>query len=134
MAAASDTAIDPDHPALAAERRRAATLVARDTSALADLLHPDLRYVHAPGACHDRAALLRFVAEGPQFLAVHFKPQQAWRLADDAVLFCGHLRLQLQRADEPAQEARSWVTALWKRDGAGPWQLAVFQSTRSAEP
>lgn len=134
MDAASRTAIDPDHPALAAERRRAAALVARDTSALADLLHPDLRYVHAPGACHDREALLRFVADGPRFLAVNFVPQQQWRLADDAVLFCGHLLLRLQRAGAPVQEASSWVTALWRRDGGESWQLAVFQSTKSAEP
>lgn len=127
------TAVDPGHPALAAERQRAAALVARDTAALAPLLHPALRYVHAPGACHDRDALLRFVAEGPRFLAVDFTPQQQWTLSGDAVLFCGRLHLRLQRGDGAAVAARSWVTALWRRAAGGRWQLAVFQSTREPD-
>ena len=126
-------AIAADHPVLAAERRRAAALLARDTAALADLLHPSLRYVHAPGACHDRAALLRFVADGPRFHGVDFTVDQHWPLADDAVLLCGRLHLRLQRGDAPVQDARSWASALWCRAADGTWRLAVFQSTREAD-
>jgi len=118
---------------LAAEQRRAAALVARDTSALADLLDPALRYVHAPGACHDRDALLRFVAEGPRFHAVAFTPEQ-WLDLGAAVVLCGRLHLRLQRGDAPVVDAQSWATAVWRRGDDGAWRLAVFQSTAQAVP
>lgn len=125
--------MDPAHPALAAEQRRAAALVAHDTAALADLLDPALRYVHAPGTCHDRAALLRFVAEGPRFLVVAFTPEQLSDLGGGAVL-CGRLHLRLQRGDGPVVDAHSWATAVWRPGADGAWRLAVFQSTRQPEP
>ena len=122
---------DPQHPALAAEARRAAALVARDVDALAALLDDELRYVHAPGACHDRAALLRFVAEGPRFEQVQLTVQQMlpW---PGGVLLAGRLQMRVQRGDEPAQEARSWVSAVWREGADGAWRLLMFQSTREA--
>jgi|GEM_PF-2512033 len=131
------TAPDLHHPALVAERRRAAALVARDSAALADLLDPGLRYVHAPGACHDRAALLRFVAEGPQFEAVHFTPEQQLVLGPagvgGGVVWCGRLHLRLRRGDGPVVDARSWATAVWRCGDDGAWRLAVFQSTKEPD-
>ncbi len=124
--------IDPRHPVLAAERRRAAALVARDATALAALLDPGLRYVHAPGACHDHDALLRFVAAGPRFLAVELAPEQLLDFGTAAVL-CGRLHLRLQRGEAPVVEAFSWVTAVWRRGSDGVWRLAVFQSTKQNE-
>ncbi|MBP6900011.1 MAG: nuclear transport factor 2 family protein [Burkholderiaceae bacterium] len=118
-----------DHPALAAERRRAAALVARDVDALAALLDDELRYVHAPGACHDKAALLGFVADGPRFESVEFTPQQMWSWPG-GVAVAGRLQMRLQRGDEPPVQARSWVTALWREGADGAWRLLMFQSTK----
>lgn len=125
-------AIDPTHPALRAERQRAAAVVARDVEALAALLDDDLRYVHAPGTCHDRAALLRFVASGPRFETVAFTPQQMLPWPGGVVL-AGRLHLRLQRGDAPVQEARSWVTAVWRAGPDGTWRLVMFQSTQAAD-
>jgi len=121
--------VNADHPALQAERARAAALVARDAAALAALLHPELRYVHATGIRHDRDGYLQTLQTGPRFLEVVVTPEQILDLADGAAL-SGQLFMRLQR-DGEVIEARSWVTALWLR-GAEGWRLRLFQSTREA--
>ena len=121
-----------EHPALQAERARAAALVACDAAALAALLHPELRYVHATGIRHDRDGYLQTLQTGPRFLEVVLTPEQTLDLAEGAAL-SGRLFMRLQREGEVI-EARSWVTALWLRgeNGAGGWRLRLFQSTREA--
>ena len=118
------------HPVLQAERERAAAVMARDLPRLQSLLHPDLRYTHAPGTTHDRAGYLGYVADGPRFDEVTLTPDRVLDLGTGVVV-TGRLALRFQRGAEPPQQARSWVTAVWLREGAG-WQLAVFQSTREA--
>ena len=118
-----------DHPALQAERARAAALVARDAAALASLMHADLRYVHATGIRHDRDGYLQTLQTGPRFLEVVLTPEQILDLAEGAAL-SGRLFMRLQREGEVI-EARSWVTALWLRGPEG-WRLRLFQSTREA--
>jgi hypothetical protein len=122
--------MDDAHPALQAERARAAALVARDPDALAVLLHPDLRYVHATGIRHDREGVLHTLQSGPRFLEVTLTPEQILDLAEGAAL-SGRLFMRLQRDGEAVIEARSWVTALWLRAAEG-WRLRLFQSTREA--
>ena len=119
-----------DHPALQAERARAAALVARDAAALASLMHADLRYVHATGIRHDRDGYLQTLQTGPRFLEVVLTPEQILDLAEGAAL-SGRLFMRLQREGEAVIEARSWVTALWLRSDLG-WRLRLFQSTREA--
>jgi hypothetical protein len=119
-----------EHPALQAERARADALVARDAAALAALLHPDLRYVHATGIRHDRDGYLQTLQTGPRFLEVVLTPEQILDLAEGAAL-SGRLFMRLQRDGEAVIEARSWVTALWLRSPDG-WRLRLFQSTREA--
>ena len=118
-----------EHPALQAERTRAGALVARDAAALAALLHPDLRYVHATGIRHDRDGYLQTLQTGPRFLEVVLTPEQILDLPEGAAL-SGRLFMRLQR-DGEVIEARSWVTALWLRSDLG-WLLRLFQSTREA--
>ena len=119
---------------LAAERARAAAVVARDADALATLLHDSLTYIHATGVRHDRAQLLQFVLTGPRFLAVELVAPQV-QLHVDCAIVTGELHLRLQR--EPTAdpiEARSLASEVWLRDAAPPhrWRLALFQSTRPA--
>jgi ketosteroid isomerase-like protein len=127
----------PDSPetiaeVLAAERARAAALVARDADTLAALLHDGLVYIHATGVRHDRAQLLQFVMNGPRFLQAELRAAQV-RLHGDCALVTGELTLRLQRepAAEPVQ-AQSLASEVWLRDAASParWRLALFQSTR----
>ena len=117
---------------LAAERARAATVVARDTDALAMLLHDGLTYIHATGVRHGRAQMLQFVQTGPRFLAVALVTPRV-QLHGDCAIVTGdlHLRLQREPAAEPI-EARSLASEVWWRDAAPPhrWRLALFQSTR----
>ena len=119
---------------LAAERARAAAVVARDAGALAALLHDTLTYIHATGVRHDRAQLLQFVLKGPRFLSVALAAPQV-RLHGDCAIVTGDLHLRLQR-DPTAEiiEARSLASEVWLRDDALPrrWRLALFQSTRPA--
>lgn len=122
----------PGHPVLQAERERAAALVARDLPRLQALLHADLRYTHAPGTTHDLAGYLGYVADGPRFDEVTLVPDRVLDLGAGAVV-TGRLALRFQRGDAPPQQASSWVTAVWLREGEG-WRLAVFQSTREAAP
>jgi len=122
--------VPDDHPVLRAERARAAAVVARDLDRVAALLDDDLRYTHAPGTTQDRAAYLQYLASGPRFEQVLLTPQRLLDLGGGVVL-TGRLQLRFQRDGEPAQEARSWVTAVWRRDGEA-WRLVVFQSTREA--
>ena len=121
--------MNAEHPALQAERARAAALVACDAAALAALLHPDLRYVHATGIRHDRDGYLQTLQTGPRFLEVVLTPEQILDLPEGAAL-SGRLFMRLQR-DGEVIEARSWVTALWLRSDLG-WLLRLFQSTREA--
>ena len=115
---------------LAAEQARAAALVARDIAALAALLHDELVYVHATGTRHDRRQLLRFVAEGPRFLAVHLDDPSV-QVVGDVAIVAGTLRLTLQQpADTAPTDARSWASEVWMRAGDGRWRLRLFQSTR----
>lgn len=130
------TPMAPLHPVLAAEARRAQALCQRDSAALAALaalMHPALRYVHATGLCHDRAAWLDYAAHGPRFERVVIAEPD---LLDwgDTVLLRGRLQLRFVRAGETqAQDAESWVSAVWRCE-AGGWQLVSMQSTRGAAP
>ena len=120
-----------EHPALAAERARAAAVCARDLAALESLVADRLVYTHATGTRHDRAAWLAYVAGGPRFEHVVFTVDEVVALGDDAALLIGRLALRFRREGQPPQEAQSWASALWQRvDGA--WRLRAFQSTRDA--
>ena len=121
------------HPVLQAEAQRARALCTRDLAILATLLHSDLRYVHATGLVHDRAAYLAYAAQGPQFESVRVVEH---RLLDwgDTVLLIGRLQLSFTRPGETApQSASSWISQVWHLGAAG-WQLVSLQSTREATP
>ena len=120
---------------LAAERARAAAVVARDIGALAALLHDELSYVHATGVRHDRGQYLQFVQTGPRFLWVDLLQTQV-RLHGDCAIVTGELHLRLRREpDAEPIEAHSLASQLWLRDGdpeSPRWRLTLFQSTRCA--
>lgn len=121
------------HPVLQAEAERARALCAHDVAALATVLHPDLRHVHATGVVHDRAGYLAYVANGPRFESVQLSQP---RLFDwgETVLLTGGMRLHFTRPGESvSQTARSWVSLVWHREPAG-WQLVSLQSTRADAP
>ena len=116
---------------LAAEDARARALVARDAPALERLLHERLVYIHATGAKHDRAQLLQFLREGPQFVSVHLQAPQVQRLAEGVALVTGLLRMRLRReAGVAPVEVASLASQVWLRvDDA--WRLVLFQSTKA---
>ncbi len=115
---------------LAADRARAAALVARDAVALEGLLHEHLVYVHATGVKHDRAQLLQFLRGGPQFLSVHLQEPQVQLLADGVALVTGLLHMRLRReAGLAAVEVGSLASQVWLR-ASGSWRLVLFQSTK----
>jgi ketosteroid isomerase-like protein len=115
---------------LAAERRRAAALVARDATAMEACLDEQVVYVHATGMQQDRAQLLDYVRSGPTFHEVRLDPRSI-RIHENVALLFGELYLLLQRTDGERVEARSLATEVWIRRADG-WRLASFQSTRPA--
>lgn len=121
---------DPvSHPVLEAERGRAQALVAGDRPAIERLLAEELRYIHATGVVHDRAGYLAYLAGGPRFHEVTLGDTRVLDLGE-AALLTGRLLLRFQRPGEAAaQQAQSFVTALWLRQGSA-WRLTAFQSTR----
>jgi ketosteroid isomerase-like protein len=113
---------------LAAERQRAAAVVALDLESLATCLDENLIYVHATGTVHDRGELLEYIRTGPRFHEVRLEPRST-RIHGNVGMVFGDLRLRLQRAGEQPVEAHSVATELWVRHGSR-WQLVSFQSTR----
>ena len=115
---------------LAAEGARAAALVARDAVALEGLLHEHLVYVHATGVKHDRAQLLQFLHDGPQFLSVHLQEPQVQLLAEGVALVTGLLHMRLRREASVAPvEVGSLASQVWLNTN-GSWRLVLFQSTK----
>jgi ketosteroid isomerase-like protein len=123
--------MDSEH-IIGLERARAAAMVARNVEALKTLLHDDVVYVHATGVRHDRAQLLRFVADGPRFLRIELQDPSV-RIFGDMALVRGELQLTLLRSGAATPtEACSWVGEIWRRAGGEEWRLLHFQSTSIA--
>jgi hypothetical protein len=99
-----------------------------DEARLSALLADDLRYVHATGVAHDRAAYLAFVREKLRFLDIRLESPEIKEFAEIAVI-TGLLVQRVVRAGE-AQPVTltSWAIEVWERKEG--WRLIDFQSTR----
>ena len=114
------------------ERQRCDALVRGDWAFVADLLAPDLVYVHAPGAVHSREQLLAFLRERVRYDAVERGPL-ALHVHGDVAWVTGLLRMTGHRL--PGNElvaAVSFVTQVWRHGEAG-WKLVLLQSTKLDE-
>ena len=107
---------------------RLRALMDGDIDQLSALLAEELRYVHATGVAHDRAAYLQFVREKLRFLDVRLESQVVREFGEIAVV-TGLLVQRVVRAGESEPVTlSSWAIEVWKRhDG---WRLIDFQSTR----
>lgn len=120
------------YPILALECRRCEAVVAQDWTTVAELMAPELVYVHATGTVHDRAACLAYLREQVRF-AVVLRDGLEVHVHGDVAWMSGLLRLAGQRL--PSGEliaAISFASQVWRRAGDS-WQLALFQSTKVAD-
>lgn len=107
---------------------RLGALMDGDIDRLSAFLSEELRYVHATGVAHDRAAYLQFVREKLRFLEVRLESQVIREFGEIGVI-TGVLVQRVVRAGESEPVTlSSWAIEVWKRhDG---WRLIDFQSTR----
>jgi ketosteroid isomerase-like protein len=114
------------------EGQRCDALVQGDLAFVADLLAPDLVYVHAPGTVHSREQLLAFLRERMRYDAVERGPL-ALQVHGGVAWVTGLMRMSGRRlpGDEPVA-AVSFVTQVWRHGEAG-WKLVLLQSTKLDE-
>nr|WP_047167551.1 nuclear transport factor 2 family protein [Sphingomonas sp. Y57] len=109
------------------EARRCAALVAGDVATLVDILHPDLRHVHATGYADDLESYLDAVRLRLEVASVEWDDRDIV-LWDDIALLSGTLTNSVRRrGDADWITMTSLVTQIWRRDG-GLWRLYRYHA------
>ncbi|HEV2634877.1 MAG TPA: nuclear transport factor 2 family protein [Actinocrinis sp.] len=122
---------------LAAEAARLAAMTAADTSALAELLAPQCRYVHSTGASDDRDSYLAKLADGSlRYLTVEALDVQPVNLGS-TVLVLHRMRAEAL-VDGTPRSLHSQIVAVWQVAETGPAEggarLVYLQSTNLPSP
>ncbi len=111
------------------EAARGQALLARDLDTLSSLLADELLHVHSNGIVHDKAAYLGHVC-GPLTLLAIERRNLKVTMFGGAALMTGHMSSVMQPPGPAAPvTVDTCVVQVWI-EGAGGWQLAVFQATR----
>lgn len=126
----------PASPALVAELealdgRRAAATIAKDRGTLADLLAPELRYVHSSGTDENRDTYLERVCGGYYDYRALTTLRRDWRVHGAVALCNGDVRIEVIVQGKP-KTIHSRYLQVWVRNAAGAWQMASWQSTPMA--
>ncbi|QTH20132.1 nuclear transport factor 2 family protein [Rhizorhabdus wittichii] len=114
------------------EARRCAALVAGDLAALLDILHPDLRHVHATGFVDDRESYVEGIRLRLEVASVEWKDAELVLWGDMAVLNGALTNRVRRRGDIDWMTMRSLVTQVWRGDG-GPWRLYRYHACRQRD-
>ena len=120
---------DPAPSVLEAENARFAAMIAADTTALRDMLHPDLLYIHSNGLEESADDLVASVAAG-DIVYQSFEPQQPPRVQTfgKTALVDGLVRVSgLYQGDAFAVDLR--YTSVYRKV-AGRWVLIRWQSLK----
>lgn len=123
-----------EHPALEFDARRVQALVANDIAAVGELFDDDLIYVHSIGLVQRKQEVLGMFANALHVRALETSIEDVVE-ADDLALvsMTQHMRFHLVAEPQGELEARTWVTAAWRRNADG-WRLLRFQATALAAP
>lgn len=115
---------------LALESRRHHAMCVGDATALAEILHEDLGYVHSDGSFDTKATYLAGVAQQKWvYQSIEARGQQV-RLLGDVALLQGIVRISVNIEGTPVQFEVNMITVM-TRD-TGQWQVIHSQGTRIA--
>lgn len=119
------------HPAVLADERRYAAMVAQDVAALEQLLADSMLYVHSNGTVDDKGGYLAKIAGSTfRYERIEHPVSAVEDLGTGGAAVFGRMIAHGQAAGRPVV-VDSITTAVWRqRDGR--WELVAFQSTRSA--
>jgi ketosteroid isomerase-like protein len=112
----------------AAERKRAAAMLANDTAALDALLDARLQFCHSTGNVDDKASYMAKLATGRlHYTAIQWQDDVVTALGPDAAIIRGRMHMDV-RVEGTDKHLNNRVITVWSRT-EGEWRLVAFQST-----
>jgi ketosteroid isomerase-like protein len=117
---------------LAAERRLYDAMSAKDFTALEQVLHPDLSYVHSTAVVETRTGYLTGVAAGLYEYGPIASRDARVRVDGDTAVSYGIVAMNVGAAGQPKDLLHLIYTLVWARQD-GRWRLLVRQATRLPE-
>lgn len=111
---------------LASDDARMDALVANDLTTLADLLHPELVYVHSNGSRDSRDSLLGDLREGSLVYQHFSQGDRSGVVAGTTGIIFGSVVIRVARAGQPRELDLRYQSA-WTSEG-GHWQLIGWLS------
>lgn len=114
------------------EAKRCAALIAGDLATLLDILHPDLRHIHATGYADDRESYVEGIKLRLEIASVEWKDAELAVRGDIAVLNGVLTNRVRRRGDVDWMTMDSLVTQVWRGD-TGPWRLYRYHACRQRD-
>lgn len=110
-----------------ADDARTAALIAGDRARLAEILSDELRYSHASGTVHDKAAYIAAETAGHTvFKSFDYEQREFKPVGEGVVLMYGRVRIEEATAGKPVHHHLNFL-AVWRREG-GAWRFLSWQS------
>ncbi len=121
----------PEDEVLAAEKRWAAAVIARDFPALEKILSDELIYAHSTGAIETKSEYLGKLRAGTQKYDVIEHHKSIVKTHADAAVAHSIVTMKGNSAGEPFDN-KLMMIHMWVQ-GPGGWRLVAHQTTRLAE-
>ena len=111
------------------ELDRRAAMVAADTTALDDLLDPEVRWIHGSSKLDSKASIIETIGSGAvRYLELAGSDEGYRVLADTVVLARCTIRMRSEAAGAERAPLTLLNTLVWQLDGAR-WRIVHYQST-----
>jgi len=128
LAATGRLAIAQEHPAEKADRARFEAMIKADTATLADLLSPDLTYVHSSGVLESRDEYVEAIRSGKyKYKKVDLEDVKV-RAYGDTALVSGKATIDVTSSGNEVHSVLCFLDVWVKQDGK--WRMSAWQSTR----
>lgn len=117
------------------DEARVAAMVARDTTALGEILSDSLRYAHSTGVVDDKESFIGLISSGrTKYLAYEPLERAISFPAPGIAIDAGRAKVTVENAEGQRVMTLSYL-AIW-RDEDGRWKFLAWQSARvpGAEP
>lgn len=117
------------------DEARVAAMVARDTTALGEILSDSLRYAHSTGVADDKESFIDLIASGrTKYLAYQPLERTISFPAPGIAIDAGRAKVTVENAEGQRVMTLSYL-AIWREEN-GRWKFLAWQSARvpGAEP
>jgi ketosteroid isomerase-like protein len=111
----------------AADKARAAAILAKDFDALANYLSQDLIYVHSSSTREDKEQYLTKLRNAFYVYSNFEKGDVTWRFAGDCAFMNGSVVIHVTVNGTP-KVVRATYLSVWRNEG-GVWRMFAWQST-----